>query len=380
MNVKVNTPPGPTLLWSKFYNPAGATRSGLRSVVIGANNEIAAGGFKLANNIVGFGIGYRSSGDLLFVVDNLGQTPSNFNSAAMHPTEDRFFFAGDIRSGEFTSVFLASINNLGGVSESECQEIANRAIFATAIARDNTSLYIGTSSADGQKVITATLDGVLDCRSGFAVRSGSADHITDITVAENHFWVTGHFTGNSGAKATYLRKFDRAGNPLGDETVLQNVGNPRIVEAAEGAESFVYLSGTLFGEAASEQGSVNQSFLLLKLDQNGREAWRREWKGDNASNKQANFAYDLAPRLGGGVVQCGAITKLAAADANSTEVGAVAYNPSGEAVFKIRHQFGTNSDVALSCIVDSAGDLILTGTAYRTNADGDSFVAKFRLP
>lgn len=355
-------PSGPALEWSRevdFFERG----AGFEAVALAVGDDVVTCGWKDKDGThVAVVARYDSSGNEKWRVD-YGAMPSRFNAALRHPSEDSYFLAGNPN--------LAKFNATGQLQfENNC--LTSATVVAGRVFGNN--LYLAVFDEGTPRIVKTDLTGKIDCTKGFAVRN-SGDRITGLWVASSdRVWAVGDFTDSSGSfnKAAYLRKFDHSGNLVGEEKVFDDVLTPKVVEVVEGDQTFVYFAGT-------KQTPTIHSFLVVKLDQNGNEIWRKTWNGDSSRAEQANSLYDLvvAP---GGVAAVGSLTELVTADLNDVDVGAIAYGPDGSVLWKIRHGDLTNRESAFSAAFDSAGKLILVGNIFSTPTSGKALILKFRAP
>jgi hypothetical protein len=353
----------PTLQWSRQITFQGMRAAGLETVSLAANNEIAVGGFKDNDGVhVAIAMGYDSDGNQKWLAD-YGAQPSKFWASQKHPSENKVFLAGE----QFESAFLAILSQTGQIQK-EISCPFDSAVRDSAIVGDQLYLAVTRFPKTDPSVLTADLSGNINCQESLVVRNEG--RLTGLSVSANHLWAAGDFTNTTGMfnGAAYLRKFDKSGNPLTSEIVFDDVHTPRVVETVEGGQSFVYLAGNQLIHA------VGSEFLLVKLDQNGNEIWRRTWNGDTTRTEHVSSMYDLVAAPNGGVVLVGAVTKLQTTDLNDTNVGAIAYAPNGDTAWKLRHSV-TGRGTAFSATFDAEGKLYVVGMLFP-----NALILKFNVP
>jgi len=388
-----------SLEWVRFVNFCdNCLRDDGYTVAIDSQDNIIAGGWKWLQNWgnpvpdwIGALVSFDKLGNERWRTD-FGATLSWIASIARQPGQDSFYFTGSdgSPSGELNVALLGKIDTDGQILINpflKSFQINGEETGCSLIRTQESQLYLSCGTGSGRLWMTVA-DFDSNVQRSFQVRDSGI--LYGLWVTPNYILTSGQFYDTEGpwSVAGYLRKFDHQGNLLWEgEKTFNDVIQLKVVEDSQG---FIYAAGTQLELTPNEP----RRYILVKLNQQGEEIWRRFWDGDNPSEQNyCNWVNDLILKPQGGVVVIGALTEFKGASPccttypNCWDFGAWAVDPEGNTLWKIRQDINQSPwDYPRAGAFDSQGRLILvgmtapkpTGSDFTDNVD--LTVVKFRVP
>ncbi|HET6464675.1 MAG TPA: SBBP repeat-containing protein, partial [Nitrospiria bacterium] len=238
---------------------------------------------------------------------------------------------------------------------------------------DNGNVYVtGASDGSGSGKDYATLKYDPNGNQLWVARyngPGNDDDVANGIAVDGagNVYVTGYSTGSGGANYDYATiKYDSNGNQLwvaryngpgNDDDVANGI-------AVDGAGN-VYVTGYSRGSGSG------YDYATIKYDSNGNQLWSARYNGPGNSKDVAN---GLVLDSAGNVY----VTGGSIGSGTGEDYATIKYNSSGTQVWAARYNGpGNNDDVANVIVIDSTGNLYVTGSSIGSGTGEDYATIKY---